>query len=406
MDSKPTPTLPDVDPSNKPPGLIIGLQLQHLLKPTTINLAMENGATAPIILKYFVGATMVDPTSCHTFTGTALKIGPLKGPYALLLGTPFLSRFCLGVSIASRSLNCESTGLKILHHRLLDARPTSVATVTTSAPAPYPCESSESSILDEFKDLFPIDIPAVSDAAEEAGLFRDAAFPEKMQSKDSRVRHRIILTDPQASFNKRQYPYPRKHLAAWRVLLDQHIAAGQIRRSSSQYASPSMIIPKKDPMALPRWVCDYRTLNSLTVKDRSPLPNVDELIPIVASGKFFSILDQTNTFFQTRMQEADIPLTAVKTPWGLMVKWCVMPMGLTNAPGPSRGSAQQPHQYHLCCLLGRHRYLLFYLPGTRNSRSISTKSAANGQSLLQPKENSVIPPKNQVLGPLDIRGWH
>lgn len=92
-----------------------------------------------------------------------------------------------------------------------------------------------------------------------------------------------------------------------------------------------MIIPKKDPTAPPRWVCDYRKLNSLTVRDRSLLPNVDELVRLVASGKIFSILDQTNAFFQTRMREADIPLTAVKTPWGLM-EWRVMPMGLTNAP--------------------------------------------------------------------------
>jgi hypothetical protein len=78
------------------------------------------------------------------------------------------------------------------------------------------------------------------------------------------------------------------------------------------------VIPKKDLTALPRWVCDYRTLNKYTFKDRSPLPKVDELLRTVATGKIFSILDQTNVFFQTRMREADIPLTAVKTPWGLM----------------------------------------------------------------------------------------
>jgi hypothetical protein len=92
-----------------------------------------------------------------------------------------------------------------------------------------------------------------------------------------------------------------------------------------------MIIPKKDPSVLPRWACDYRVLNKFTVKDCSPLPNVNELIWTVFSGKIFSILDQTNAFFQTRIREADIPLTAVKTPWGLY-KWIVMLMGLTNAP--------------------------------------------------------------------------
>jgi hypothetical protein len=58
---------------------------------------------------------------------------------------------------------------------------------------------------------------------------------------------------------------------------------------------------------------------------------VDKLLRLVANGKIFSILDQTNAFFQTRMREADIPLTAVKTPWRLH-EWVVMPMGLTNTP--------------------------------------------------------------------------
>jgi hypothetical protein len=67
------------------------------------------------------------------------------------------------------------------------------------------------------------------------------------------------------------------------------------------------------------------------VKDRSPLPNVDELLHTVATGKVFSILNQTNAFFQTRMRKADIPLTAVKTPWGRH-EWVVMPMGFKNSP--------------------------------------------------------------------------
>jgi hypothetical protein len=52
------------------------------------------------------------------------------------------------------------------------------------------------------------------------------------------------------------------------------------------------------------------------------------------------MLDQTNAFFQTRMREDDIPLTAVKTPWGL-VEWCVMPMGLTNAPATHQARLEE-----------------------------------------------------------------
>jgi hypothetical protein len=101
-----------------------------------------------------------------------------------------------------------------------------------------------------------------------------------------------------------------------------------------------MIIPKKDPSALPRWVCNYCFLNSFTVKDPSPLPNVDELIRTLSSGKIFSILDQTNAFFQTRMRKANITLTDVKTPWGLY-EWIVMPIGLTNAPATHQAQLEE-----------------------------------------------------------------
>ncbi|PLW25391.1 hypothetical protein PCANC_27354 [Puccinia coronata f. sp. avenae] len=198
----------------------------------------------------------------------------------------------------------------------------------------------EKQVLANFADLFPIDIPAVPPKAEGLGHIGDATFPEKMQDMASRVRHKIVLTDPDAVINEQQYPYPQKHLIAWWTLLDQHITAGRIRRSTSQYASPSMIIPKKDPAALPCWVCDYHTLNKFTAKDRSPLPNVDKLLRMVAMGKIFLILDQMNAFFQTRMREADIPLTAVKTPWGLH-EWVVMPMGLTNAPATHQARLEE-----------------------------------------------------------------
>lgn len=60
----------------------------------------------------------------------------------------------------------------------------------------------------------------------------------------------------------------------------------------------------------------------------------------MATGKVFSSLDQTNSFFQTRMREADIPLTAVKTPWGLY-EWVVMPMGLTNASATHQAQCEE-----------------------------------------------------------------
>jgi hypothetical protein len=90
-------------------------------------------------------------------------------------------------------------------------------------------EERASAILRNYTDLFPIDIPAVSDDAESLGLFTNGSFPEKIQHVSSKIRHKIILTDPNAVINERQYPYPGKHLIAWRQLLNQHVAAGHIQ---------------------------------------------------------------------------------------------------------------------------------------------------------------------------------
>jgi hypothetical protein len=65
--------------------------------------------------------------------------------------------------------------------------------------------------------------------AEALGLFSNGSFPSKMQEIQSKIRHKIILTDPNAVINKKQFPYPRKYLVAWRKLLDQHLKGGRIR---------------------------------------------------------------------------------------------------------------------------------------------------------------------------------
>src|SRR5271168_499953 len=101
--------------------------------------------------------------------------------------------------------------------------------------------------------------------------------------------------------------------------------------SSSPHASPAFIVPKSDPTALPRWVNDYRQLNANTVVDSHPLPRADDILNDCAKGKFFSTIDMTNSFFQTRMHPDHVHLKAVSTPFGLY-EWLVMPMGPRNGP--------------------------------------------------------------------------
>ena len=141
----------------------------------------------------------------------------------------------------------------------------------------------------------------------------------------------IKLIDPNKPIKSRNYPCPRKYKDAWHTLIQQHLKNGVIQHSSSSFASPAFIIPKADPNVLPRWVNDYRQLNENTVTDSHPLPRIDDILNDCAKGKYWAILDMTNSFFQTRMHPAHVPYTAVSTPFGLY-EWLVMPMGLKNSP--------------------------------------------------------------------------
>lgn len=164
----------------------------------------------------------------------------------------------------------------------------------------------------EYADLFPDDIPPVHH------------LPDQ-------VYHRFRLKDAQKVVSKREYSCPKKLRDVFKVLLDQHLAAGRMRPSDSEYASPAFLIPKADSTALPRWVNDYRALNENTVADRFPLPRIDEILADCGRGKFWGKLDMTNAFFQTKVHPDDIKYTAVRTPFGLY-EWTVMPQGCRNAP--------------------------------------------------------------------------
>lgn len=107
------------------------------------------------------------------------------------------------------------------------------------------------------------------------------------------------------------------------------VAQGVLKESSSPWASPAVIVIKKDGSV--RFCCDYRRLNSVTWKDAYPLPRVDESLDALGKAQLFSTLDLTAGYFQVAVKEQDQEKTAVTTPFGLF-QWTRMPFGLCNAP--------------------------------------------------------------------------
>jgi hypothetical protein len=110
--------------------------------------------------------------------------------------------------------------------------------------------------------------------------------------------------------------------------IQQYQSLGHIRPSTSPWTSPELMIRKPDDGI--RFCIDYRRLDAVTVKDRYPMPLIDDILDVLGKAKLFSTMDIASGYWNVPMTASSVEKTAFTCKYGLFV-WLVMPFGLCNA---------------------------------------------------------------------------
>ena len=114
-----------------------------------------------------------------------------------------------------------------------------------------------------------------------------------------------------------------------RVQLQELLDKGFIRSSTSPWGTPVLFAKKKDKTL--RLCINYRRLNRVTIKNRYPLPSIDDLFDQLRGSRVYFKIDLCTGYHQLRVRETDISKTAFRSRYGHF-EFTVMPFGLTNAP--------------------------------------------------------------------------
>ncbi|KAL5561945.1 hypothetical protein UlMin_031692 [Ulmus minor] len=164
-------------------------------------------------------------------------------------------------------------------------------------------------IVKDFPEVFPDDLPGIP--------------------PDREIEFEIELLPGTAPISKAPYRMAPTELKELQIQLQELIDKRFIRPSHSPWGAPVLFVKKKDGTM--RMCIDYRELNKVTIKNKYPLPRIDDLFDQLKGATVFSKIDLRSGYHQLKIRESDIPKTAFRSRYG-HYEFLVMSFGLTNAP--------------------------------------------------------------------------
>jgi hypothetical protein len=287
-----------------------------------------------------------DVTFNESFVVTDLGIRANGNSYDLILGKPWLTHHNPQIDWTSNTANIQGKVISGITHQ----RPASVSVLNatkmakqlrkhgttafialvTAAP-PDSAATAKPTLEEQLTNV------STDQSAEWTARLRTLLQghritfmePDSLPPERPGLDHTIDLLPESSPPPQRTYRMSPAELQEVQRQLETYLAKGWVRPSSSPFGAPILFARKKDGTL--RMCVDYRALNAITVKDKYPLPRIDELFDVMRGATIFTSLDLAQGYHQVRIQEQHIHRTAFRTRFGLY-EFTVLPFGLTNAP--------------------------------------------------------------------------
>lgn len=266
----------------------------------------------------------------RTFPGDLILL-PIEG-YDVILGMDWLYRHHAHLDCHSKIVSFREPGKPRLELKG-DHKPCGI-TLVSSTKATRALIKGEMGylayLINKPKENVNIDDVAV------VTNFRDVS-PEELNSlpPDREVEFAIEVIPGTMPISKAPYRMALAELKELKVELQELVDHGFIRPSSSPWGAPVLFVKKKDGAL--RMCIDYHGLNNVTIKNKYPLPRIEELFHQLQGSSVYSKLDLRQGYYQLKVKEEDVPKTAFNSRYG-HYEFVVMPFGLTNAPNNFYGS--------------------------------------------------------------------